>query len=64
MKNSLRIRKDLEDPDERGDPWLFQENPWLVNVYNTLIERRNTRQGPRPCRKDQYDEKMRYYEKR
>jgi hypothetical protein len=44
LKNSYPKKKDLEDPDEQGDPWLFQENPWLANVYNTLIERRNSGQ--------------------
>ena len=57
LQNSYRKKRDLEDPDEQGDPWLFQENPWLANVYNTLIERRSGRQCPRPCRKEQYDEK-------
>lgn len=43
LKNSYKIRKDLEDPDEDRDPWLFQESPWLANMYNRLVERRSDR---------------------
>jgi hypothetical protein len=40
LENPYRVRNDLEDPDEREDPWLFRGNPRLINVYSGLIERR------------------------
>lgn len=38
-----RIVRDKGDPDEREVPWLSRENPWLLNVYNELMERRKNR---------------------
>ena len=39
LNSSYRSRKDLKDPDGRGDPWPYQENPWLTDVYNQCSSR-------------------------
>jgi hypothetical protein len=35
-----RIRNDLDDPDDRRDPWASQSDPGLDEVYRALLRRR------------------------
>lgn len=33
----------LEDPDELLDPWQTKRNPWVADVYQALLSRRQER---------------------
>ncbi|MDI6899967.1 MAG: hypothetical protein QMC82_09140 [Methanolinea sp.] len=33
----------LEDPDEQQDPWQATRDPWVADVYQNLLSRRQER---------------------
>jgi hypothetical protein len=33
----------LEDPDDQQDPWQATRDPWVANVYQSLLSRRQER---------------------
>jgi len=37
------IARRLEDPDEQQDPWQTTRDPWVADVYEALLSRRQER---------------------